>query len=881
MQLAPNMKSEGSRFSVLLWLTVFLLGLSAASFAIYTWSEKQIDSAYDSRHESFLLADELRQSSDDLTRMARTYVITGEARYKLAYQAILDIRDGTRPKPQGYQNVYWDVALLRERGVAIDSSNAVPLLTLMQQAGFTPQELDLLAQAKAQSDALTATETAAMKLMETGDLQAKARAQSMLHDDAYHTAKAIIMEPIKEFYVQQDQRTRMAVESAQTRALWLRLTFMVFAFSLILLLQRARTVLNSTLGGSVKDVFEHIARIGKGDLDTPIVVNTHDQTSVLAWLAQTQSSLKNIELERQQAHNERIESEAHLRAIIEAEPECIKIVDAQGSLLQMNPAGLAMIEADSMAQVAGQPVIELLAPEYRDAFQKLHQQVIAGESLHLEFEILGLKGGRRWLETHAVPMQDRGQTVHLAVTRDITERKQAEVAQRVAAEAFDTLAFFDPLTHLPNRRLLMDRLEQALTASTRHARKAALMFVDLDNFKTLNDTLGHSQGDVLLEQVAQRLKTCIREGDTVAHLGSDEFVVMLEDLSEHEHDAADQAECVGDKILTVFHEDFMLPNGAYHCTASIGVTLFGGGHQEGTQEPLKRAELAMFQVKASGHNALRFFDARIQAEVSARASLEADLREAVHKQQFLLNYQPQVVGDGRITGVEALVRWQHPQRGLVPPSEFITLAESNDLILPIGQWVLDTACAQLVAWSIQPDLAHLTMSVNVSARQFKQADFVKCVLATLKRSGANPKRLKLELTESMLLDDVESITTKMGELKAHGVGFSLDDFGTGYSSLTYLKRLPLNQLKIDQSFVKNIVTDPNDAAIARMVVVLAESMGLSVIAEGVELQAQADLLAHLGCHAYQGYLFSRPLPIKAFEAYARKRSSAAQGLEQI
>jgi EAL domain-containing protein (putative c-di-GMP-specific phosphodiesterase class I) len=333
--------------------------------------------------------------------------------------------------------------------------------------------------------------------------------------------------------------------------------------------------------------------------------------------------------------------------------------------------------------------------------------------------------------------------------------------------------------------------------------------------------------------------------------------------------------------LTVFHEDFMLPNGAYHCTASIGVTLFGGGHQEGTQEPLKRAELAMFQVKASGHNALRFFDARIQAEVSARASLEADLREAVHKQQFLLNYQPQVVGDGRITGVEALVRWQHPQRGLVPPSEFITLAESNDLILPIGQWVLDTACAQLVAWSIQPDLAHLTMSVNVSARQFKQADFVKCVLATLKRSGANPKRLKLELTESMLLDDVESITTKMGELKAHGVGFSLDDFGTGYSSLTYLKRLPLNQLKIDQSFVKNIVTDPNDAAIARMVVVLAESMGLSVIAEGVELQAQADLLAHLGCHAYQGYLFSRPLPIKAFEAYARKRSSAAQGLEQI
>jgi EAL domain-containing protein (putative c-di-GMP-specific phosphodiesterase class I) len=338
---------------------------------------------------------------------------------------------------------------------------------------------------------------------------------------------------------------------------------------------------------------------------------------------------------------------------------------------------------------------------------------------------------------------------------------------------------------------------------------------------------------------------------------------------------------VGEKILAAFNADFPLPLGPYHSTASIGVTLFGGSHQEGPQEPLKRAELAMFQVKASSHNALRFFDVQIQAEVSARASLEADLRDAVNQQQFVLNYQAQVVGDGRITGVEALVRWQHPQRGLVSPAEFIPVAESNNLILPIGQWVLDTACSQLAVWSTQPVLAHLTMSVNVSARQFKQVDFVQSVLATLARSHANPKQLKLELTESMLLDDVESITTKMSELKAHGVGFSLDDFGTGYSSLTYLKRLPLNQLKIDQAFVRNIVTDPNDAAIARMVVVLAESMGLSVIAEGVELQAQADFLAHLGCHAYQGYLFSRPLPIESFEAYALKHSNIAQGLEQV
>jgi EAL domain-containing protein (putative c-di-GMP-specific phosphodiesterase class I) len=366
--------------------------------------------------------------------------------------------------------------------------------------------------------------------------------------------------------------------------------------------------------------------------------------------------------------------------------------------------------------------------------------------------------------------------------------------------------------------------------------------------------------------VAQRLKTCIREGDTIARLGSDEFVVMLEDLSEDDIEAATQAETVGEKILNAFVPDFTLESGVHHSTPSIGVTLYGGAALEGSEQPLKRAELAMFQAKAAGRNTLRFFDARMQADVSAHADLEADLREAVVKQQFLLHYQPQVVGTGHIIGVEALVRWQHPSRGIVSPAQFIPLAEESGLIFPIGQWVLETACAQLAAWSTQPKLACLTIAVNVSARQFKQSDFVDSVLATLARTGATPKLLKLELTESMLVDDVEAIIAKMGALKAHGIGFSLDDFGTGYSSLAYLKRLPLDQLKIDQGFIRNIVTDSNDSAIAKMVIVLAESLGLSVIAEGVELQAQADFLAHMGCHAYQGYLFSKPVPLDAFES---------------
>jgi predicted signal transduction protein with EAL and GGDEF domain len=363
----------------------------------------------------------------------------------------------------------------------------------------------------------------------------------------------------------------------------------------------------------------------------------------------------------------------------------------------------------------------------------------------------------------------------------------------------------------------------------------------------------------------------VREGDTVARLGGDEFVVMLEDLSESSAEAATLAETVGEKIIATFNQTYQLRDHAHHNTPSIGVTLFLD-RQDTIDELLRRADLAMYQAKAAGRNALRFYDPEMQAVVKARAALEADLREAVLEGQFLLHYQAQVVGEGRITGVEGLVRWQHPQRGIVSPGEFISLAEDTSLILPLGHWVLETACAQLSLWATRPEMADLTIAVNVSARQFRHKDFVDQVLAILDQTGANPKRLKLELTESLLVDDVEGVIAKMTALKSRGVGFSLDDFGTGYSSLSYLKRLPLDQLKIDQGFVRDILTDPDDAAIAKMVVALAESLGLSVIAEGVELEAQRDFLARHGCHAYQGYLFSRPLPLKEFEVFVTQSS---------
>ncbi|MFZ4481432.1 MAG: PAS domain S-box protein [Rhodoferax sp.] len=540
------------------------------------------------------------------------------------------------------------------------------------------------------------------------------------------------------------------------------------------------------------------------------------------------------------------------------------ITDAQGMILRVNNAFTA-ITGYSAAEVAGRNPRLLGSGRHDAAF-------FAGMWAGIERDgsWQGEIWNRRksgevfpgWLTISAVRNAAQRATHYVAAFTDISSRKSAE-------DQIHNLAFYDPLTDLPNRRLLMDRLEQAMSTSARRQRNSALLFVDLDNFKTLNDTLGHLQGDLLLEQVARRLSSCVREGDTVARLGGDEFVVMLEDLSATEIETATLARNVSAKILAALSQPYRLGADEHRSTPSIGVALFGAETQASADTPLKYAELAMFKAKGAGGNAVSFFDPQMQVEVTARALLEADLRGAVLAGQFVLHYQAQVVGEGRLTGVEALVRWQHPERGLVSPAEFIALAEETGLILPLGQWVLESACDQLAQWARRPEMAHLNISVNVSARQFHHKDFLAVVRAALARSGASPKRLKLELTESLLVKDVEDVIAKMNALRAIGVSFSMDDFGTGYSSLSYLKRLPLDQLKIDQGFVRNILTDTNDAVIAKMVIALADSLGLSVIAEGVEIQAQRVFLAHQGCHAYQGYLFSRPLPIEEFEAFAR------------
>lgn len=451
----------------------------------------------------------------------------------------------------------------------------------------------------------------------------------------------------------------------------------------------------------------------------------------------------------------------------------------------------------------------------------------------------------------------RQNQLDLASQIDELERAQGEIHQ---------LAYFDPLTHLPNRRLLLDRLGQALVRCQRNHQTGLLLFIDLDNFKTLNDTLGHAAGDMLLQVVAHRLLLAVRQADTVARLGGDEFLVVLDGFAPAQASDADrqiQAQQLADKLRQSLGQPATLADNEFVITPSIGVVMFHG--DESVDDLLKWADMAMYRAKAQGRNGVCFFEPTLQAQAEWRVQIEADLRQAMHRHDLQMWLQPQFNARGRVVGAEALVRWQHQQRGWVSPADFIPVAEAVGLVVPLGEWMLEQACAQLASWAQRPGAADWTLSVNVSARQFRHPDFVDHTLATLQTSGANPQRLRLELTEGMLLEDVQQTVERMAALRALGVGFSLDDFGTGYSSLSYLKQLPFGELKVDQSFVRDMLTDHSDAVLTRTMIVLAHALGLSVLAEGVETQGQLDALIADGCDLFQGYLLGRPVAVAEFQ----------------
>lgn len=555
-------------------------------------------------------------------------------------------------------------------------------------------------------------------------------------------------------------------------------------------------------------------------------------------------------------------SEAKTRAVIEAANDCIISVDADGHIIEFNPAAESTF-GHARNAVLGKNIAEVIIPagyreKHREGMARLRKSgvpTIMGK--RLELTAIRASGEEFPVEFSMSRFIQDGKPIYTAFLRDIAEQKQSEAN-------IHSLAFYDPLTKLPNRRLLQDRVERALTSVIRHHLFAAILFIDLDNFKILNDTRGHSVGDLLLIEVAKRLTNCVRSDDTVTRLGGDEFVILLEGLSENPTKAAVNAELIAEKIRESLNLPYHLQGQEHLSSPSIGITLFQN-QELGVEDLIKRADAAMYQAKRAGRNAIRFFDPEMQHALEARMTLENDLQHAIQLQQFELHYQPLVDQQQKILGVEALLRWRHPVRGLMLPAQFIPLAEETGLILPLGKWLLEVACRQLKDWQKTATLAHLEIAVNISARQFRQLDFVQEILEIIQKTGAPADKLKFELTESILLESTTDAIDKMHTLRSKGVRFCLDDFGTGYSSLIYLKKLPFSQLKIDHSIIHDIHGHHHDDTVIKVILGIAASLGMDVIAEGVETAEQLDFLLKHGCRLYQGRLFGHPLPLDALE----------------
>ena len=551
--------------------------------------------------------------------------------------------------------------------------------------------------------------------------------------------------------------------------------------------------------------------------------------------------------------------EMEWRTLVENSPNTIVRYDSDCRRIYVNPAICAISEGGKAALLGKKPS-EYPGGENFTAYETKIRKVFAtGDDAEFELNLTGKNGKEYCSHIRLTAERDLyGEIVSvMGVGHDITELNSQRLKIR-------EIAFYDPLTGLPNRRLLIDRLQHALASSARNGLQSALIIIDLDNFKTLNDTLGHDIGDLLLQQVAQRLTACVRQGDTVARMGGDEFVIILENLSGKTQEAAFQVETFGEKILATLNQPYQLANHNRHSTPSIGVVIFSG-NQISIEELMKRADIAMYSAKKAGRNAIRFFDLDMQAAVENRSSLEESMKQALPQQQFVLFYQAQVDNAGMIVGAEVLLRWQHPTHGMTLPDAFIPVAEETGLIVAIGLWVLKSVCHQLKVWEQEPGKDHLHLAVNVSARQFQQADFVEQIIDVLEATEVNPARITLELTESMVLGNISEAISKMQALKQRGIKFAMDDFGTGHSSLSSLQKLPLDQLKIDQSFIHDIAENHDGVVIVQTIIAMANKLGMEVIAEGVETKAQKDFLIQQHCLNFQGYLFGKPMPVNEFE----------------
>jgi len=898
------------RFTHFLWLCLGCLLVAILAFAVYVWTEKRIDRANELRYRSHNMVAELRQSSDDLTRMARSYVVTGDERYRLHYQEIIEIRDGRAPRPQSYDNVYWDLVLdptRRPRAAGV----AIPLLEMMRRAGFSSEEMAHLSAAKRQSDQLTGTEHAAIAMRGSAGAgaQVPAAAVAMLYDAAYHQAKAGIMLPIAEVNISVDQRTREAVEDAAFDARIARIVFALISLLLLVLLWRTKRNLDAALGCGVDQLRAGIERLGRGDFAEPLAVAPNAGNSVWGWLAETQQSLARLDREREAAleHMRRVSrlysalslcNQAIVRCRSETElfeQICQAVVThggmamawigtidhASSSITRTASAGsgteyLANLRVSLDADVPqGQGPI---GRAFRSGEPHWCQDFVNAPETAAWHEI-GARYG--WAASAAIPLRRNGRVVgmfsHYAnainafddEVRALLLEMQLDIEfalknfdqqaeRKMAEERIQYLAHFDPLTGLPNRAQLQEHTHLALAMARRNQVQLAVMMLDLDHFKDINDSLGHSVGDELLCELAKRLRGALREQDIVARLGGDEFIFVLQQVD------ADEAADVASKLLELIDQPFRAGPHDLKVTGSIGVAMYPADGAD-METLLQRADAAMYQVKSSGRHGLRFFTAAMQQRAARHLQLVNALRYALEREQMHVVYQPQLsLEDQRIVGAEALLRWSTAELGAVSPAEFIPAAEESGLIQSIGSWVLRQAVRQARAW-IDQGLPPIVMSVNLSAIQFRNRELPELISRILEEEGLPPEYLELELTEAVAVNDPQGAIAIMNEMHDRGVRMSIDDFGTGFSSLSHLKKFKVYKLKIDQSFVRDISTDVEDRAIVSAIINMARSLGLKTIAEGVETVEQLDFLHEQQCDEVQGYYFSKPVLPAAFQ----------------
>jgi len=838
---------------------ICIFGLTLIAFLVtaflYFKAEQEVGRVEELRYQSYTLADELRQSSDELTRMVRTYVATDDVRYKQYYQEILDIRNGKSPRPRQYTSIYWALKLADSSATNHNAGPAIPLRTLIKNSAFPDQELGKLLEAENYSNELAVIERDVMRLHDYAKKRSDVDSHKILlrlHDADYHRAKLKIMQPISELYVLMAKRTDASISQAKKSAYLMLAASGALLLAMLSIIFRAYTRVHRILGADAATIHAHLLRIGRGELNTPIKSNLSD--SVFSHLSNMQNQLK------QHIHEKtKIEDELRIAALAFESQEGIFITDADNLIIRVNRAFIN-ITGYSAADVYGKnPSFFQSGRHDKNYYMSIWDGLKNTNTWTGEIWNCRKDGEVYPAQIHITAVRDEHGILknYVATFVDITQRKHA------SAE-IERLAFYDPLTKLPNRRLLMDRINQVRVTCMRNDTLGALLFIDLDHFKNLNDTLGHNVGDLLLQQVAGRISSSVREIDTVARIGGDEFVVLLAGLNKITEKCVIEVKSIIKQINTALKQPYQLDQRIHTMTCSIGIALFNEMHQSGN-DLLKQADIAMYRAKLEGRNTFKFFDTTMQDDVDTRVRIEKELQEAIKQEQFILHYQVQVGSDGHPIGAEALIRWMHPNQGLLLPSSFIDLAEELHLIIPISKWVMNQACAQLKIWEQNELTRSLNMSVNISADYFYDINFISDIQNAIILHSINPGLLLFEITESVLIKDVERTIEKMHALNKMGSRISLDDFGTGYSSLQYLKKLPLQQLKIDKTFVSDIFNDTSDQMIARTIIMMAENMGLEVLAEGVETEEQQKFLLDNGCLKYQGYLFGRPMPIDDFE----------------